>query len=67
MGYLRHQPGCGVDQRGNPITSLKYLLLAIRVGAAQVMSGFVLLGNLSWANWLTLHIALRSKLNTSFA
>ncbi len=53
---------------GEPHHKLEtYLLLAIGLVAAQIMSGFVLLGNLSWANLLlTLHIALHSKLSTSF-
>ncbi len=44
-----------------------YLLLVTILVAAQITSGFVLLRNLSWANLLlTLHIALHSKLSTSF-
>ena len=44
-----------------------YLLLVTRLVATQIPSGFVLLRNLSWANLLlTLHIALHSKLSTSF-
>jgi len=66
-GTPRHQPGYGVST-GEPHHKLEiYLLLAIGLVAAQIMSGFVLLGDLSWANLLlTLHIALHSKLSTSF-
>ena len=61
VGVLRRQ-----STRGTHKVEI-YLLLVTRLVAAQIPSGFVLLRNLSWADLLrTLHIALLSKLSTSF-
>ncbi len=67
-GTPRHRPGYGVNLRGVPHHKLEITCSwtsdLLQRKLHQVL---VLLGNLSWANLLlTLHIALHSKLNTSF-